>query len=222
MIFWIFSQKIFLKLHLCIHVINLNSRKFSSIYRVKTLQIIKSNRGPIARSTNPLPDPGRPDHEIARYVEEGRSREKRYRFKGFGGTHPFYPAQSFAIHRGSVYKRTNLWTGYPRHGWFSGFSEGFEGHDATGKLFYINRGLTGGVHWTQSLPEKERRKTTIRYVGRPSAKVWTAICSPCMADSQIRTIGTGITHWLKLRVLFRWVAKVDVRTWYFCSLYQFK
>lgn len=97
-----------------------------------------------------------PDHEIVRRVEEGRSPEKRYRFERPGGTHPFYPAQSFAIHRGSAYKRTNLWAGYPRHGWFSGFSEGFEGHDAAGKLFYINRGLTGGVHWTRRFRRKKK------------------------------------------------------------------
>lgn len=164
------------------------------------LQVIKSNRGLLVWSASSyvvLRGADSPDHEIVRHVEKGRSLEKRYRFKGPGRTpHPFYPAQSFAIHRGSVYKRTNLWAGYPRHGWFSGFSEGFEGHDAAGKLFYINRGLTGGVHWTQPLfrrkrKEKKRRKKKQekkKLSARPFAKVWTAICSPCTADLQIRTI----------------------------------
>lgn len=139
------------------------------------LQVIKSNRGLLVWSTSSyvvLRGADSPDHEIVRHVEKGRSLEKRYRFKGPGRTHPFYPAQSFAIHRGSVYKRTNLWAGYPRHGWFSGFSEGFEGHDAAGKLFYINRGLTGGVHWTQPLFRRKRKekkkKKTIRATLRES------------------------------------------------------
>lgn len=135
-----------------------------------------------------------PDHEIARHVKEGRPREKRYRFKGFGGTHPFYPAQSFAIYRGSVYKRTNLWAGYPRHGWFSGFSEGFEGHDAAGKLFYINRGLTGGVHWTRLLPEEERRKKNYpRAWGDPPRK-----CEP-----QFAPLARQIRRYIQLALALR-------------------
>ncbi|KAM0731860.1 hypothetical protein ACS0PU_001402 [Formica fusca] len=73
--------------------------------------VIKSNRGSLVWSTSSyvvLRGTDSPDHEIVRHVEKGRSLEKRYRFKGLGRTYPFYPAQSFAIHRGSVYKRTNL------------------------------------------------------------------------------------------------------------------
>lgn len=33
---------------------------------------------------------------------------------------------------------------YPRYGWFSGFSQRFEGYDIATGLFYINRGLTRG------------------------------------------------------------------------------
>lgn len=49
-----------------------------SIYRVKTLQIIKSNRGPTVRSTNPPPDPtGRivltaKSHGTSRKVDPGK------------------------------------------------------------------------------------------------------------------------------------------------------
>lgn len=61
------------------------------------------------------------------------------------------------------------------------------------------------IERSRSSGEREKKEEK-KLSARPSAKVWTAICSPCMADLQIRTIALAqITRVISMNGKSRWV-----------------
>lgn len=123
------------------------------------LQIIKPNKEPLVRSTN--------FHVVLRggIVMTTRSRGTSRKVDPWkrdigsrdpAGRIPFIPPNRSRYIGARLTSAQISWPVYPRYGWFSGFSEGFEGHDAAGKLFYINRGLTGEVHWMRRFRKRKK------------------------------------------------------------------